>query len=84
MARGKPSTNLADDINKLVKPAPSNNKLAQREARAPIEQEKGSGKSSESSSGGGAGEAVSVTGSLESADGLFVVAYEYHYHAGSI
>ena len=76
MARGKPSTNLADDINKLVKPAPSNNKLAQREARAPIEQEKGSGKSSESSSGGGAGEATNVTGTLTSSDGLFTIIFE--------
>ncbi len=81
MARGKPSTNLADDINKLVKPAPNNNKLAQREARAPIEQEKGSGKSSESSSGGGAGEATNVTGTLTSSDGMFVIEYDYHEHS---
>jgi hypothetical protein len=78
----KPRTDLADDINRLVKPQGLKQKgeLAARDPRTPIPERKGAGRSVQATSGGGAGDAIGVTGSLESADGLFAIVYDYHYH----
>lgn len=78
----KPRTDLADDINRLVKPQGLKQKgeLAARDPRTPIPERKGAGRSVQATSGGGA--ATEVAGFITSSDGAFVIYYNYHEHSG--
>ena len=67
----KPRTDLADDINRLVKPQGLKQKgeLAARDPRTPIPERKGAGRSVQATSGGGVGN--SSGGEYLTTDGLF-------------
>lgn len=65
----KPSGNLTNDINKLVKPPPNYQTLNVKAERVAIGQARGSGKASENAVGGGDGE----EGEYITTDGLFTL-----------
>lgn len=68
----KTYSNLAGDINKLVKPARNYQTLDVKAERVAIGQARGSGKSSENAVGGGSGDINYVQTTVTSSDGFFV------------
>lgn len=69
----KPRTDLADDINRLVKPQGLKQKgeLAARDPRTPIPERKGAGRSVQATSGGGGD--GGDEGEYITTDGLFTL-----------
>ncbi|PHS70541.1 MAG: hypothetical protein COB22_07905 [Cycloclasticus sp.] len=79
----QPKSDLRGDLNKLVAPAggKKTSGLADREPRQSIGEHKGSGREQTASDEGSASADITDNiGTLESADGMFAILYNYHSH----
>lgn len=75
MARPTFRSDIAESINKLVPKVRRDNQTLEPRTRDPIPAAKGRGTVAASGS-----DSTPVTGFLTSADGMFVIVYEYHVH----
>lgn len=75
MAKPRFRSDLAGDINKLVPKQRRANQTLDPRTRDPIPAKKGRG-----TLAAGDSDSTPVTGYVTSADGMFVIVYEYHIH----